>query len=82
MKIVGNKGKMGVLNSNHTEISQMLPEKAKYFLLFKKHGFKSFLFVHLIGEIMDYLMVGVSRDMLVGINKMGMKHVANEIFKN
>lgn len=61
---------MGVLNSNYTEISQILPEKAKYFQPFKKHGFNSFLFVHLVGEMMDYLMVGVSRDMLVGINKM------------
>ncbi|HES59277.1 MAG TPA: hypothetical protein ENO18_02505 [Caldithrix sp.] len=73
---------MGVLNSNYTKISQMLPEKAKYFQLFKKHGFNSFLFVHLIGEMMDYLMIGESRDMLVGIDKMGMKQVANEIFKN
>lgn len=60
----------------------MLPEKAKYFQPFKNNGFNSFLFVHLIGKMMDYLMVGVSRNMLVGINKMGMKHVANEIFKN
>jgi len=27
-------------------------------------------------------MVGVNRDMLAGIFEMGMKHVANEIFKN
>lgn len=73
---------MRALNSNYTEISQMLPEKVKYFQPFKKGGFGSFLFVHLIGKMMYYLMVGVSRDMLVGINKMGMKHVANEIFKN
>lgn len=73
---------MRALNSNYTEISQILPEKAKYFQRFKKHGFNSFLFVHLIGRIMDYLMVGVSRDMLGGINKMGMKQVAKEIFKN
>ncbi len=73
---------MRALNCNHTEISQILPEKAKYFQPFKKHGFKSFLFVHLIGKMMDYLMIGVSRDMLVGVNKMGMKQIANEIFKN
>ncbi len=73
---------MGVLNSNYSEISQMLPEKAKYFQPFKKHGFNSFLFVHLIGKIMDYLMVGVNRDMLGEIDKMRMKEVANEIFKN
>ncbi|HYQ57620.1 MAG TPA: hypothetical protein VEP89_09770 [Draconibacterium sp.] len=60
----------------------MLTEKAKYFQPFKKHGFNSFLFVHLIGKMMDYLIVGVSKDMLVVINKMEMKHVANEIFKN
>ncbi len=72
---------MGVLNSNYTEIGQMLSEKAKYFQASKKNGFNSFLFVHLTREIMDYLMVGVSRDMLVGINKMGMKQVANEILK-
>jgi len=59
----------------------MQPEKAKYFQPFKKHGFNSFLFVHLIGEIMDYLMIGVNRETLVGINRMGMIHIANEILK-
>ncbi|WP_297096279.1 hypothetical protein [uncultured Draconibacterium sp.] len=51
----------------------MLPEKGKYFQLFKKHGSNSFLFVHLMGKMMDYLMVGVSRDMLGEIDKMIMK---------
>gem|GEM_PF-2251178 len=64
---------MGVLNSNYPQISQMLPEKGKYFQLFKKHGSNSFLFVHLMGKMMDYLMVGVSRDMLGEIDKMIMK---------
>ncbi len=81
LKIVGNKGKMGVLNSDYPQISQMLPEKDKYFQSCKKRGFGSFLFVHLVGEMMDYLMVGVSKVMLVGINKIGKKQVANEIFK-
>ncbi len=45
---------MGVLNSNYIKISQMLTEKAKYFQPFKKHGFNSFLFVHLIGKILVY----------------------------
>ena len=51
----------------------MLPEKAKYFQPFKKHGFNSFLFVHLIGKTMDYLMVGVNRDILGEIDKMIMR---------
>ncbi len=59
----------------------MQPEKAKYFQPFKKHGFNSFLFVHLIGEIMDYIMIGVNRETLVGINRMRMIHIANEILK-
>lgn len=64
---------MRALNSNYPQISQMLPEKAKYFQPFKKHGFNSFLFVHLIGKMMDYFMVGVNRDMLGEIDKMIMK---------
>ncbi len=73
LKIVGNKGKMGVLNSDYNEISQILTEKDKYFQPYKKRGFGSFLFVHLIGKIMDYLMVGVNRDMLGVIDKMILK---------